>query len=70
MTTDEHKAARMAFIERWRHELGGMVLDAMIPRDGAHAAMFARQILTKHDRLLGMAFDSLVPPPSLNGKKP
>ena len=43
---------RDQFVEKWRHEVGGMILDAVTPREGAHAAMFVRQILKKVDAKL------------------
>lgn len=69
MTADDRLAKRQAFCERYRHEIGGMVLDAMKPRDGAHAAMFARMILEKVDRQLERIFDACFPAaqPSPNG---
>ena len=65
----DRTAQRQRFVEAYRHELGGMVLDAMKPRDGAHAAAFARLILDKVDRQLERIFDAAFPAaqPSPNG---
>jgi hypothetical protein len=62
------------FIDKFRHELGGMVMDAMTPRDGAHAAAFVRQILRKVDNKLIEMYGALAQPvavkaPSANGNK-
>lgn len=49
------------FIDKFRHEIGGMILDAVTPRDGAHLAMFARQILKKVDAKLSEMWNSMNP---------
>lgn len=53
---------RAAFIDRWRHELSGMVLDgATTQRTGADLGLFARTIMQKIDARLGAMYDQLHP---------
>ncbi len=57
MTRDE-------FIDKFRHEIGGMVLDAATAhRTGAELAVSIRFVMKKIDATLGAAFDSLAPAP-------
>ncbi|MGD9712862.1 MAG: hypothetical protein AB7V46_12435 [Thermomicrobiales bacterium] len=56
------------FIDRWKHELAGMVLDAMLHRHGAEAAIFARNSMRKIDERLGQMFDQLNPPAEVPAK--
>ena len=53
------------FLDKWRHEIGGMVMDAMAPRDGAHAALFVRQILKKVDAKLIEIWTAMNPAPAV-----
>ena len=67
MTRDE-------FIEKFRHEIGGMVLDAATSgRTGAELSVSCRYIMRRIDAVLAAAFDSLHPPvkpaPPANGVK-
>lgn len=56
---------RAAFIDRWRHELSGMVLDgATTQRTGADLGLFARTIMQKIDQRLGSMYDQLHPQPA------
>lgn len=60
---------RQEVIQKYRHELGGIVLDAMQHRSGAEAALFARTILARVEVILGNALDAYVPPkPPVNGQ--
>jgi hypothetical protein len=52
------------FIERWRHEWGGMVVDAATnQRTGADLAMALRCLMQKIDKHLGRMYDDLKSPP-------
>jgi hypothetical protein len=56
---------RAAFIEKWRHEMAGLVLDGCaVHRTGAEFALFARQIMHKVDQRLGQMYDQLNPKPA------
>ncbi len=66
---------RQEFIERFRHVIGGMILDAATSgRSGEALSIRLRTTMDQIDRLLGQAFDSLQPKPAaVNGtdaKKP
>lgn len=64
MTKDE-------FLEKWRHELSGMILDAATSEHrGAALGLFAREIMKKVDRhLVAMHNDfTAVPIPPTKGK--
>jgi hypothetical protein len=52
---------RQEFVERFRHEISGMVLDAIKPRDGAELAVFVRNIMRKVDAVVGQQYDALQP---------
>lgn len=60
---------REQFIEKWRHEFGGMILDAATAqRTGADLSVALRQVMRKIDSILGIQWDALQPkPPALNG---
>lgn len=54
---------REQFIDAWRHELAGFVLDgATANRTGADLGLFARTIMQKIDQRLGRMYDQLNPP--------
>ena len=61
------------FVERFRHEIGGMVLDgATAGRSGAELGLFARQILKKVDIKLVEMWNSMhkadpAKPAAMNG---
>lgn len=53
---------RTQFIDKYRHELAGLVCDAaMGDRHGAALAVFLRLSLKRTDTLLGQMFDSTQP---------
>ena len=52
---------RTEFIERYRHMIGGMVLDgATVSRHGADLSIFLRTVMSRTDSLLGQAYDNLI----------
>jgi hypothetical protein len=52
--------SKEAFIEQWRHELGGMILDgATANLTGAAMALWARNILKRVDLKLSQMYDAL-----------
>lgn len=54
--------ARKKFIEKFRHEIAGLVLDgASVTRLGAEFALWARTTMHRTDQMLGTMFDSLHP---------
>lgn len=62
---------RQEFIERHRHEIGGMVLDAATAGlHGEALSVFVRGIMRKTDLLLGRMHDELRPPEPLPAKAP
>lgn len=63
--------SRRRFIEKYRHELAGLVLDgASILRTGAEFALWARTTMHRTDTMLAKMFDGLFPePPPTNGGK-
>jgi hypothetical protein len=63
--TPPRTPTRAEFIERWRHELAGAVLDgATTARTGADLALFARQILRKVDAQLNQMYLDLTNEPA------
>ncbi len=62
---------RQQFIERFRHEFAGFVLDAYSEqRKGADAALWLRGIMNKIDTKLAVAFDEATKEESpVNGEK-
>lgn len=51
---------REEFIEKWRHEVGGMILDgATLQATGAELGLFVRNILRKVDQRLGQMHHDL-----------
>lgn len=51
---------RNDFVEKWRHEFGGMVLDAATRgSSGPELSIFVRGIMRQIDRKLAAAFDDL-----------
>lgn len=59
------------FLDKWRHELSGMILEAATAEHkGAALGLFARDIMKKVDRqLVAMHNDfSIVPIPTTKGK--
>ena len=55
--------SREEFIDKFRHEIGGMVLDAATAqRTGADLAMSIRFVMKRIDATLGAAFDLMQPP--------
>ncbi len=59
---------RQQFVEAYRHELGGMVLEgATAQPKGAELAMYVRGILRKVDAILGKQYDDLCPKVETNG---
>ncbi len=63
---------RLEFISLHRHELGGMVLDAVTTRrTGADLSLHVRGLMEKIDSLLGAFYDSLQPAivPQINGQQ-
>lgn len=64
---------RLAFIEKYRHELTGMICDAAtVARSGVPLSMFLRTSMQKVDQRLGEMFNELRPeataPLPLKGK--
>ncbi len=62
---------RLEFIERYRHELGGMILDAATAqRTGADLSMALRHVMRTIDSRLGEMYDALRPstPPTVPAK--
>ena len=54
---------KQEFIDRWKHILGGMILDgATSVRSGAELSQFLRTILDKVDGHLGLMWTELQPP--------
>lgn len=51
------------FVNRWKHSLGGMVLDAMQARNGPAASLFTQTIMEKIEKHLGLMYAELVPDP-------
>lgn len=72
MTPDpqaERSAARLAFIEKRRHVLAGLVLDGVMQNlHGAQLALWCRTIMHRTDAMLGQMFDELIPPPKVELK--
>lgn len=58
--------SRDEFIGRFRHELGGLILDALERRQGPELALFCRHILRQVDVRLGAMYDALQAKP-VNG---
>jgi hypothetical protein len=65
--------ARQEFIDAWKHEWAGMVLDALTAqRTGADLGLFARHLIRKVDERIGKMWDDLQatngqPKPAANG---
>lgn len=52
------------FVEEFRHEIGGMVLDAATAqRTGAELALSIRTVMRRIDAKLGQMYDALAPAP-------
>ena len=51
---------RQEFVDRWRHEISGPILDVLF-RDahGGELSMLVRQMMRKVDTALGRAYDDL-----------
>ncbi len=59
---------REAFIEKYRHVFGGMVLDAATAGlHGESLSLFVRSILRKVDAVLALQHADLIPDKPLNG---
>jgi hypothetical protein len=53
------------FIEAWRHEISGIVVDASVtPRAGAPLAQWLRLMMKKTDKMLADMYDQLQPVPA------
>ncbi len=53
---------REQFIERWKHQLAGLVLDgATVARTGADLGFFCRSVMSKTDTMLSRMYDDLQP---------
>ncbi len=53
---------RQEFIEKFRHEIGGLVLDAATSgKTGADMSMTLRHAMRKIDAMLGKAYDDVAP---------
>ncbi len=56
---------RQQFVEAWRHELSGMILEGATARlEGAALGLYVRGILRKVDTVLGRQFDELAAKPA------
>ncbi len=56
------------FINRWRHELAGEILDACtVQRTGADLGLFVRRVMQKIDARLGQMWQEFQPKPTANG---
>lgn len=59
------------FIDKWKHEIAGLILDgATSGRSGADLALWLRGVMKKVDARLGDMHDSLKPPPAALPVKP
>lgn len=65
---------RDAFVFKWRHEIGGLVLDAATAqRTGANLSVALREVMRRIDQMLATMHGELVPtpgqlPPANNGQ--
>lgn len=63
---DAHREARLAFVNRHKHQIVGLVMDAMVnPRAGSILANWTREMMKRVDDDLGKLYDELIPPPDL-----
>lgn len=53
---------RNAFVDQWRHELGGIILDASSCRDATERALFLRTAMRRIDVILGKMHEQLKGP--------
>lgn len=62
---------KQQFIERYRYELGGIVMDAATHcRQSGELAIWTRRMFERHDRMLERMFDELCPAPLAGVKAP
>ncbi len=52
---------REEVILKHRHELGGLVMDALVGGQGAELSLRIRQIMVKVDQLIGRVYDEAQP---------
>lgn len=51
------------FIDKNRHEIGGLCLDMMQKAEGPSLSLVIRTVMRKIDNLLKNAYEDLIPPP-------
>ena len=62
---------RQEFVERWKHQLAGMILDgATVARTGADLGLWCRSVMGKTDVLLARMYDDLHPAEAIKPPAP
>lgn len=61
---------RQEFVEKWRHELAGMCLDAALAgRHEASLGLWARAMMQKLDKMLAQMYDEVSPEKAIPAQK-
>jgi hypothetical protein len=66
VTELDREASKRAYVDRWKHVLGGIVLDAAtVNRAGAELSLWIRTVLPRIDSILAQQHDGFFPPQTL-----